>query len=225
MAVTSYLDRATSRLDAEVHLLSVGAQERSTMLGAGLSRRGRKILLIDRYGLRCQGCGQPKSEKDLTVDHITAKSAGGPDAIQNRTLLCEPCNQLKSNESTLDELHQRRLEDGLMDSDWWKEKEHDRTSPIASASVFEDVYVPEWGGWLRVRALSGPEKCILWKLRRRFRSPMYKPGGAAAWAVAFATVDEGGLRVFGDDDIPALGKMSAAPLYRLYDKILSLSRS
>ena len=225
MVITSFLERVIGRLDAELHILSIGTQEQSTRLGANLSRRGRKLLLINRYGLRCQGCGQPKSESDLEVDHIEPKSTGGSDEIQNRTLLCGPCNQLKSNESTLDELHQRRLEDGLMDSDWWKEKEHDRTSPIASASVFEDVYVPEWGGWLRVRALSGPEKCILWKLRRRFRSPMYKPGGAAAWAVAFATVDEGGLRVFGDDDIPALGKMSAAPLYRLYDKILSLSRS
>ncbi len=116
----SCVELVASRLDAELHILSVGAQEQSTKLGAGLSRRGRKTLLIDRYGLRCQGCGQPKSEKDLTLDHIKAKSAGGPDAIQNRTLLCEPCNQLKSDNLTLDELHQRRLEDGLMDSDWWK---------------------------------------------------------------------------------------------------------
>ena len=225
MVTTSFLERVIGRLDAELHILSVGTQEQSTRLGADLSKTGRKLLLIDRYGLRCQGCGQPKSESDLEVDHIEPESAGGPHAIQNRTLLCRPCNQRKSNELTLDELHQRRLEDGLMDSDWWKEKEHDCTSPIASASVFEDVYLPEWGGRLRVRALTGPEKCILWKMRRGFRSPMHKPGGAAAWAVAFATVDEGGNPVFTEDDIPALGKMSAAPLYRLYDKILGLSRS
>ena len=192
MARRNYLERAIGRLDAEIHMLSVGAQEQSTKFGAGLSRRGRKILLIDRYGLRCQGCGQPKSEKDLTVDHIKAKSADGPDAIQNRTLLCGPCNQLKSDYLTLDELHQRRLEDGLMDSDWWKEKEHKRTSRNASASVFGDVYLPEWGGKLRVRALTGPEKCILWKMRRGFRPGKYYRGGAAATAVAFAAVDEVG---------------------------------
>ena len=228
MAMRSYLEWVIGRLDAELHILSVGAQEQSTKLGADLSRkrgRRRKSLLIDRYGQRCQGCGQPKSEKDLEVDHIKPKSAGGPDAIQNRTLLCGPCNRLKSHKLTLDELHQRRLEDGLMDSDWWKEKEHDRTSPNTSASVFGDVYLAEWGGKLRVRALTGPEKCILWKLRRGFGPRMYEPGGAAATAVAFATVDEGGRRVFTDGDIPALGKKSAAPLYRLYNKILGLSRS
>ena len=221
----SYLERVISRLNAELHILSVGSEERFDKLGAKLSRRGRKILLIDRYGQRCQGCGQLKSEKYLTVDHIKAKSAGGPDAIQNRTLLCEPCNQLKSDDLTLDELHQCRLEDGLMDSEWWNEKEHDRTSPNTSASVFGEVYLAEWGGKLRVRALTGPEKCILWKLRRGFGPRMYEPGGAAATAVAFATVDEGGSPVFTEDDIRALGRKSAAPLYRLYNKILGLSRS
>ena len=221
----SYLERLTRCLDAELHILSVGAQEQSTKLGAVLPRTGRKTLLIDRYGLRCQGCGQPKSENDLEVDHIKPKLADGPDAIQNRTLLCGPCNRLKSHTLTLDELRQRRLEDGLMDSRWWKEKEHDRISPKASASVFVDVYLAEWGGKLRVRALTGPEKCILWKLRRGFGPRMYQPGGAAATAVAFATVDKGGSPVFTEDDIRALGKKSAAPLYRLYNKILGLSRS
>ena len=221
----SYLERSTRRLDAELHILSVGAQEQSTKLGAVLPRRGRKILLIDRYGLRCQGCGQPNSENDLEVDHIKPESAHGPDAIQNRTLLCGPCNRLKSHTLALDELRQRRLEDGLMDSGWWKEKEHDHISPNASASVFVDVYLPEWGGRLRVPALTGPEKCILWKLRRGFGPRMYEPRRAAATAVAFATVDEGGSPVFTEDDIRALGKKSAAPLYRLYDKILGLSRS
>ena len=112
-----------------------------------------------------------------------------------------------------------------MDSGWWKEKEHDRASPNASASVFGDVYIAEWGVKLRVCALTGPEKCILWKLRRDFGPWMYESGDTAATAVAFATVDEEGGRVFNDGDIPALGKKSAAPLYRLYDKILGLSRS
>lgn len=221
----SYHNRLTRRLDAELHILSVGAQEQSTKLGAVLPKRGRKILLIDRYGLHCQGCGQPKAENVLEVDHIKPKFADGPDAIQNRTLLCGPCNRLKSHTLTLDELRQRHLEDGLMDSGWWKEKEHDRSSPNASASVFVDVYLAEWGGTLRVRALTGPEKCILWKLRRGFGPRMYEPGGVAATAVAFATVDEGGSPMFTEDDIWALGKKSAAPLYRLYNKILGLSRS
>ena len=179
----SYLERVVSSLYAERHILSVGAQEQPTKLGADLSRRRgrhRKSLLIDRYGRRCQGCGHPKSENDLQLDHIKPKSAGGPHAIQNRTLLCGPCNQLKSNKLTLVELRQHCLENGLMDSDWWKETEHDRTSPNTSASVFGDVYLSEWGGKLRVRALTGPEQLILWKLRRGFGPGIYVRGGAAA---------------------------------------------
>ena len=221
----THLERAISRLDAEIHFLSVGAQEQPDELGAVLARKCRKSLLIDRYGLRCQGCWQPKSENDLEVDHILPKSAGGPDAIQNRTLLCGPCNQLKSHEKTLDELRQLRREDNLMDSDWQEEKEDDRTSPNSSASVFGDVYLPEWGGKLRVRPLTGPEKCIHWKLRHGCGPRLYRPGGAAATAVALATVDEGGRRVFTKDDVRMLGKKSAVPLYRLYYKILELSTS
>ena len=59
--MSSYLECVTGRLDAELHTLSVGAQEQSSKLGADLSRkrgRRRKSLLIDRYGQRCQGCGQ-----------------------------------------------------------------------------------------------------------------------------------------------------------------------
>ena len=221
----NYQERLVRRLDAELDILSVGAQEKSDKLGAGLARKCRKRLLIDRYGQRCQGCWQLKSENDLEVDHIKPKFAGGSDTVQNRTLLCGPCNRLKSHELTLDQLRQRRLADGLMDSDWWKEKGHDRTSTNASASVFGDVYLPEWGGTLRVRALTGPEKCILWKLRRGFGPRLYKSGGAPATAVAFAAVDEGGRRVFTDDDVRMLGNKSAAPIYRLYDKILGLSGS
>ena len=66
----SYLERVIGRLDAEIHILSVGAQEQSTKTGADLSRkrgRRRKSLLIDRYGQRCQGCGQPNPKTILRL--------------------------------------------------------------------------------------------------------------------------------------------------------------
>ena len=42
-------------------------------------------------------------------------------------------------------------------------------------------------------------------------------------AVSFAMVDEDGDRVFGNQDIPDLGRKSAVPLMRIYRAILRLS--
>lgn len=82
---------------------------------------------------------------------------------------------------------------------------------------FEDVTVPEWGGAVRVRALSGTE-------RDKFeaaivgdrKSRSLKLDNLRARLVAMSIVDENNQRIFSDADIPWLGKKSAAALQRVY---------
>ncbi len=89
----------------------------------------------------------------------------------------------------------------------------------------EIVEVPEWGGAVIVRGMSGKE-------RDSFEASMIKGKGKSANVnlenlraklVSKCVVDEAGKRLFSDDDIPALASKSAAALNRVYEVAQRLS--
>ena len=55
-----------------------------------------KTLYGEQEGY-CNGCGDWYKSKDFEVDHITAKSKGGSDHIDNLQLLCSDCNGKKGD--------------------------------------------------------------------------------------------------------------------------------
>lgn len=77
----------------------------------------------------------------------------------------------------------------------------------------EDVHVPQWGGSVRVRTMTGLE-------RDEFRTAISQGEGAggtpvgkfSAALLAACIVDESGARLFSADDMAALQKKSAASL-------------
>lgn len=86
----------------------------------------------------------------------------------------------------------------------------------------EDVPVPEWGGDVRVRGLTGVE-------RDRFEFGMAavkdKPEEAnfRAQIVGRCIVDEDGKRLFTDKELVKLGAKSGAALDRVFDVVRGLS--
>ena len=89
----------------------------------------------------------------------------------------------------------------------------------------EPVPVPEWGGTVLVRALSGTE-------RDAFEAGIVHPNGRRmtytldklrARLVALSIVDEAGVRLFSDKDVVVLGRKSAAALDRVYNVAQRLS--
>jgi len=91
----------------------------------------------------------------------------------------------------------------------------------------EDVEVPEWGGAVRVRGLTGAE-------RDRFEESIFgdraKGGGRKlrlanmrARLVALSVVDADGKRLFSSADVEALGRQSAAALDRVFSVAQRLS--
>ena len=75
-----------------------------------LSHDEMKEILIDQFGVECWGCGfQPPDNDDryLHLDHINPKSSGGSNDIDNRSILCQPCNSKKLNTMTLDGLRKQ----------------------------------------------------------------------------------------------------------------------
>ncbi len=58
------------------------------------SSRTAFIQIGERDGFCCAYCG---TDKTLEVDHVTPRSLGGTDNLDNLQLLCRPCNLNKSN--------------------------------------------------------------------------------------------------------------------------------
>jgi hypothetical protein len=96
----------------------------------------------------------------------------------------------------------------------------------------EVVEVPEWGGSVTIRALSGTE-------RDRFETESVSYGrtnqgglqisgvqtnNVRARLVALSVIDADGKRMFSDKDVLALGDKSAAALNRVFEAAQRLSR-
>jgi hypothetical protein len=89
-----------------------------------------------------------------------------------------------------------------------------------------DVEVPEWGGTVRLRGMSGAE-------RDEYEAGIISVGANGsrevnlknmrARLVAFSCIDEAGEHMFSADDVSALGEKSAAALERVFDVARKLS--
>lgn len=89
----------------------------------------------------------------------------------------------------------------------------------------EDVPVPEWGGTVRVRALTGAERDAFEQsiVEQRGRSARMNLQNLRAKLVALTVVDEEGNRIFSDSDAKLLGKKSALALNRVFEVAQKLS--
>lgn len=101
-----------------------------------------------------------------------------------------------------------------------------RTAVLAVADVpEEDVHVPEWGGWVKVRGLSGKQRDDFEKsiMVGKGRDRSVNLSNMRAKLVSRTVVDEEGGLLFGEADVPALGEKSAVALQRIVDVALRLS--
>ena len=56
-----------------------------------------RFKIFKRDNFRCQYCGRTSDETVLEVDHITPRSVGGTDDLNNLITSCRECNRGKSN--------------------------------------------------------------------------------------------------------------------------------
>jgi len=90
---------------------------------------------------------------------------------------------------------------------------------------FEDVEVPEWGGVVRVRGLTGTERDAFEEsiIDQRGKKTRVVMANLRAKLVAQSIVDEDGRRLFSERDVGALGEKSAAALQRVFNAAQRLS--
>jgi hypothetical protein len=89
----------------------------------------------------------------------------------------------------------------------------------------EDVDVPEWGGKVRVRGLTGAERDAFEQsiMEQRGRDMSLNLRNIRAKLVALSVVDEQNNRIFSDADVKALGQKSAVALQRVFEVAQRLS--
>ena len=111
-------DRADSKADKERVLKDLAGLVTAMREANMPDGDAMKDALIKRDGMECQGCGfEPPGREHLQLDHKVPKTDGGSDIIDNRILLCGPCNTLKSNKFTLSGLHNENRKAGRMVND------------------------------------------------------------------------------------------------------------
>ncbi|MCG3176904.1 MAG: hypothetical protein MOGMAGMI_01868 [Candidatus Omnitrophica bacterium] len=107
----------------------------------------------------------------------------------------------------------------------------DRTAILAAPDLkTEEVFIPQWGGTVIVRALTANQRdefeSDLFRIRMSRAGEMqadisYK--GLRAKVVSWSVVDENGERVFRNSDRDALGEKNAGALDIIFDKAQQLS--
>ena len=86
--------------------------------------------------------------------------------------------------------------------------------------TFQEIYLQEWGGKVRIRSLTGAERdafeeSIMGK-RNKDGSREVVTHNLRAKLVALTVVDEDGNLLFSPDDVAVLGEKSAAALDQLF---------
>lgn len=81
-------------------------QNRQRMQGYRKAVPSKVQLLLERDGDECFLCCQ-KLGDDITVDHLVAKSKGGPDHLDNYVLMHRRCNNLCEDRSPMWKMRMR----------------------------------------------------------------------------------------------------------------------
>jgi hypothetical protein len=90
-----------------------------------------------------------------------------------------------------------------------------------------DVHVKEWGGDVRLQELSASDR-DMWEnesfvLNAEGTGAKFNPKHARARLVVRCIVDDKGRRMFTDDEVAAIGSLSAATVQRLFNAARKLN--
>lgn len=105
------VDAMVEKLDGELeHVLDIRYPRASGSSDGSHRHPAERLLLAERDGPHCRGCGTHKDALDHTiqVDHVIPRSRGGSNDIANKQLLCKPCNASKGTKTMAEWVAARR---------------------------------------------------------------------------------------------------------------------
>ena len=74
-------------------VIAIGRYVKKARVSLKVTRKN--LFIRDNY--TCQYCNKRFTKANLTIDHVTPKSAGGPKTWENIVAACKKCNQKKAN--------------------------------------------------------------------------------------------------------------------------------
>lgn len=95
----------------------------------------------------------------------------------------------------------------------------DKTAILGARDIVtEDVWVPEWDAWVKVKVMTASERDHFeaGAVQRNGKEITFNMQGIRARLCVLCLVDEAGNRMFSDEDEYALGTKSGAALDRIF---------
>ena len=95
----------------------------------------------------------------------------------------------------------------------------------AQDQKIEEIEVPEWGGWLRVKSITAVERDVFEGeiTRTNGKNRSINARNVRAKLVAATVVDEAGKNLFSLSDVEMLGQKSAKAMDRVFGKASELA--
>lgn len=88
---------------------------------------------------------------------------------------------------------------------------------------YQVVDIPEWGGEIRIRGLTGAEWAKVSAFDKDAQRQKLQPVCTDALMVVMGAIDDRGMALFTEGDLPSLSKMNAGILRYLSERIFRLS--
>ncbi len=103
-----------------------------------LSHADMRDILYTAQGGICAGCGRELHIRFMQLDHMQPRAEGGANTIDNRVMLCSPCNGAKCAVLTILRLVRANKRDGWLESAARRKRAYDRAILYGNAAREKD---------------------------------------------------------------------------------------
>ncbi len=130
--------RTDDEADATARLPSVNRRQRRAEPWMRLSHADMRDILYAAQGGICAGCGRELHIRFMQLDHMQPRADGGDNTIDNRVMLCSPCNGAKGAVLTISGLVRANKRDGWLESEARRKLAHTRASLVGNTAKAKD---------------------------------------------------------------------------------------
>lgn len=105
-----------------------------------------KEYLLETYGHKCQYCGGLAGDPILEWEHMTPKSRGGTDRVDNANLACKTCNQDKGNRTLPEylEVLKKRKPKSKKQQELNNERIRRISAIVEKGTIYKDLRYAAW---------------------------------------------------------------------------------
>ena len=130
--------RTDDEADVGAHLPSINRRQRKAEPWMRLSHADMRDILYAAQDGVCAGCGRELHIRFMQLDHMQPRADGGDNTIDNRVMLCSPCNGAKGATLTISGLVRANKRDGWLESEPRRKLAHTRATLVGNTAKAKD---------------------------------------------------------------------------------------